>query len=325
MSTFAQSTWGPILVGTFINILLFGVTVAQLYMYHQSYTRDKFWLRCFIGILFVADTINTVFDMQLVYDALINHFSDESYLEVATWVFRTDPAGVIGMAVQLFFAWRVKVLTNSIWATILVGFCAFVSCCAGVATAIAVGIVPRFVEFQTFKPAVIIWLALSALCDCLITLILVSYLRKQKSAFVVTDGIVDRIIRLTVQTGLITSIVAVAALIAFLASPNGLHLVFNMPLAKLYTNSLLSSLNARTGWAYNSSSQPDHQANTLHGQSSKGARRRQDVLTFEGTTTAPEVFVNVEQHEMSDSIVGANKRGSGDYTFDVTTDSKAYP
>ncbi len=37
--------------------------------------------------------------------------------------------------------------------------------------------------------------------------------------------------------------------------PTGLHLIFNLPLSKLYTNSLMSSLNSRTGWQYSESSQ----------------------------------------------------------------------
>ena len=32
--------------------------------------------------------------------------------------------------------------------------------------------------------------------------------------------------------------------------PTGLHLIFNLPLSKLYTNSLMSSLNSRAGWKY---------------------------------------------------------------------------
>lgn len=76
----------------------------------------------------------------------------------------------------------------------------------------------------------------------------------------------------TVQTGMITAICAVIDLIAFLASvslvlfrveallayspmlqPSGLHLVFNLPLSKLYANSLMSSLNSRAGWKYGNS------------------------------------------------------------------------
>ena len=77
----------------------------------------------------------------------------------------------------------------------------------------------------------------------------------------------------TVQTGLITALCAIIDLVLFLVSvsprvhlppasrvdrplppllspqPTGLHLIFNLPLAKLYTNSLLSSLNSRALWS----------------------------------------------------------------------------
>lgn len=70
---------------------------------------------------------------------------------------------------------------------------------------------------------------------------------------------------------MITALCAIVDLIAFLASvscrlstklechlpiftqPGGIHLVFNLPLAKLYTNSLMSSLNSRAGWKYGNS------------------------------------------------------------------------
>lgn len=78
---------------------------------------------------------------------------------------------------------------------------------------------------------------------------------------------------------MVTALCALADLIAFLATvgvllsliqsllahltlsqPSGLHLVFNLPLAKLYANSLMSSLNSRAGWKYGNSV-----GNALHG------------------------------------------------------------
>ncbi|KAJ6488054.1 hypothetical protein C8R45DRAFT_264917 [Mycena sanguinolenta] len=70
--------------------------------------------------------------------------------------------------------------------------------------------------------------------------------------------LVDRIIRITLQTGLTTAVCAIADLILFLADPVGLHLAFNFPLCKLYTNSLFSSLNARNSqgkWGQRADSQ----------------------------------------------------------------------
>ena len=51
---------------------------------------------------------------------------------------------------------------------------------------------------------------------------------------------------MTISNGLLVSVVAILNLITFLALPSsGLYLVFNFPLAKLYTNSLMSTLNSR--------------------------------------------------------------------------------
>jgi len=82
-------------------------------------------------------------------------------------------------------------------------------------------------------------------CDIIITGSLTWYLQRNKSGIKGTDDIVTRIIRLTVQTGMITTLWAILDLIVYLTEANSLHLLFNLPLAKIYTNSLMSNLNAR--------------------------------------------------------------------------------
>ncbi|THH18235.1 hypothetical protein EW146_g2704 [Bondarzewia mesenterica] len=310
----ARPIYGPTLVGIYFNILLYGITILQSYLYYANFTRDKRWIKVFIVVLVLADTVNTAFDMAFIYDALIDHWANSEYIQTASWIFRTDPAmtAVIAMMVQLFFAWRVKVLTSNWYATIAIAAFSFVQFAGGLSTSILIGKFPKFLDFQNFKPAVIIWLAGSAVCDCLITFILVLYLRRYKTGFNSTDDIVDRIIRLTVQTGLITSVVAVIDLCLYLTNPTGLHLAFNMPLSKLYTNSLLSSLNARNGWAFNSSSDPSPSTND------RRSKRHPDVITLGTSSVRPEVYVNVESHEMTDSprLDRDMKHADSDHTFE---------
>ncbi|KAH0586220.1 hypothetical protein H2248_007476 [Termitomyces sp. 'cryptogamus'] len=136
----------------------------------------------------------------------------------------------------------------------------------GIATAVAISIVPRFVEFQRFKVIVIICilgLVCSSFADIVITATLVSYLvflreqilarcivlmfdqTKRRTGFSQTDTYIDRVIRC-----FITAIWAFVDLMVYLLNPTGLHLLFNFPLSKLYTNSLMSSLNARSFWQH---------------------------------------------------------------------------
>jgi len=240
-----------------------------------------------------------VFDMVFEYNILINHNGDINALQNSTWTFAADPmlTSIIGCLVQLFFGWRVKLLTGSRLAACSIWFFAILQFLGGIATGIAVLIIPAFERFQVFQEAVIVWLVGSAMSDVLITLMLVWYLRKHRTGFAFTDDVVDRIIRLTVQTGMITAVVACIDLILFLVSPKAYHLVFNFMLAKLYTNSLLSSLNARRGWAFSASQ-------TQQSVERPGRARPGDVINLSQMSTQgarPQVFVAVESHRVTDT------------------------
>ncbi|KAH6909976.1 hypothetical protein BKA70DRAFT_1057668, partial [Coprinopsis sp. MPI-PUGE-AT-0042] len=244
---------GYMLTGVIINVTLLGVMIAQCYIYYTTYKRDRAWIKLFAAFLFLADVANSVVIYAYIYRVLVLGFGDFENLFVADWVFAAGPATttIIGLSVQLFFAWRIRILTQQWWRVswILVGVvCAtsVTSAVAGLVTSWNVSRYPRFDQFQKTRNVVSTWLASSAACDALITASLVTALKTHKTGSRRSDFIVDRIIRLTVQTGMITMIVAVIDMILFLVSLTcSRHLVFLYTLSKLYTNSLLSSLNAR--------------------------------------------------------------------------------
>ncbi|KAL1720274.1 hypothetical protein EV715DRAFT_164864, partial [Schizophyllum commune] len=207
----AQLAHGPMLIGLVFNVLLYGIMITQLYLYVTTYKRDPLWIKIYVAVLFVADTFNTVCLMVYMYDALVNHFGDTPFLDTANWVFAT----------------------------------AFIGAAGGLSTSIAIHFVSHFSEFQKFEIAVIFWLVAAAVGDVFITVALTKYLREHYTGYRATDDRIDGIIRLTVQTGMITAVWAIIDLGVYLGDPSGTHLIFNLPLSKLYSNTLLSSLNAR--------------------------------------------------------------------------------
>ncbi|KAK0222381.1 hypothetical protein IW262DRAFT_1380178 [Armillaria fumosa] len=274
----ATDTLGPLLLGLMFNLLLLGMIFVQYYMYLIKYQRrDKLWIRIFVYFLLLVNVGGTILYMVDMYMALILNFGSAAR---STWY--SALTAIMAGAVQLFFAWRVKVLTSSWISASSVCFTALVAVAGGIATAAEANAQKAVSDFQTFKITVIIWLVSSCVCDFLIT----AALRSHKTGFEQSDELMDRIIRLTVQTGLITSICAMLDLITFLAiaSPN-VHIIFTGMLGKLYTNALMSSLNARSGWSYSTSSK------TLD-----TSRKKDDVVRL--TTANTEVFVQVERHEM---------------------------
>ncbi|KAJ7598857.1 hypothetical protein C8J56DRAFT_881429 [Mycena floridula] len=260
--------------------------------------RDKIWLKSLVGGRLLLNWAHSIFLVEYLYTSLINRFvsqifkGDDAYLATANWVFATggfwrvwptkfsfisaDPplTGIIVCTVQLFFAWRMKVdvLTGKVWMVSIVAITAIAGMVDSGKCGRLVGR-PNYSGFACYRHV-----GLAS--------------RKHKTGFEGSDELVDRIIRFTIQTGLIVSVFSLLDLVAFLVTPSGLH---DLALSKVATKTLLSSLNSRRGWRYDSSrSRPTTEA------VSTGVRKTpRGVMRMK---TQPEISVQVESHEMQDRI-----------------------
>jgi len=151
---------------------------------------------------------------------------------------------------------------------------------------------PAYAQLQRFEVIVIIWLAFAALADVAIATILVLYLKRHRTGFTQTDHVINRIIRLTVQTGLVTTVFTVTDLILFVSLPTGLHLIFNLALSKLYSNSLMSSLNSRAAW------QPEGGSSerTLESLQANKSQRH-------SANPGGHIYVDVETYQLRDVVI----------------------
>ncbi|KAF5345514.1 hypothetical protein D9758_012036 [Tetrapyrgos nigripes] len=223
----AEIAHGPMYIGFLFNVLLHGIMITQIYLYYSHFKKDQPWMKIFVAGLFIADSLNTVFDAVYLYDSLVKHFDDVSYLGRATWVFATDPAltGIIAGLVQLFFAWRVKVLSNNLWLVGLVVVCSLAGTVGGIITSFEVGITPEFVNFlvrHSLARGGVLW-RLDHHHNVGLEF------RAHKTGFQASDELIDRIIRLTMQTGLLTALVACLDLLFFLTDPTGTQVSLPAP------------------------------------------------------------------------------------------------
>ncbi|EGO02874.1 hypothetical protein SERLA73DRAFT_48048, partial [Serpula lacrymans var. lacrymans S7.3] len=172
--------------------------------------------------------------------------------------------GLVALAVQTFFAWRIKVLTGNQILSYLVSILSVIQFLASIGTMIGGIHVKYFVDLDKVKSMSLIWLFGSVVTDAIITVTLVCHLasiivfyhiqfnndtqRQSRTGFPSTDHVIACVIRLTVQTGLLTTTCALGVVMSYLIAVSQLHLSFGLPLSKLYTTTLVSSLNARNVW-----------------------------------------------------------------------------
>ncbi|GJE91848.1 hypothetical protein PsYK624_079990 [Phanerochaete sordida] len=209
---------------------------------------NRLWLKIYVFVLIFANTLNNAFNMAWIYGVLVNDFGNFESLTRANWLQASQHAfcGIISMMVQLFYARRIWILVRS---RLLVAVIVGTSCVSGLAaigSAIAVGMRPAFSELQSFESIGLIWLISCSVCDISIAAILSIFLSRQKTGFTRTDTVLKLVIRSTVSNGVLTASFTIGHMISWLSTPLGIHFIFNYGVVKLYTNSVIASLNSRS-------------------------------------------------------------------------------
>ncbi|KAL0573853.1 hypothetical protein V5O48_008094 [Marasmius crinis-equi] len=264
MTSSLQLVFGPMLIGVFLNVTLWGIMAVQTMVYYQAY-KNLGSNRCMFSqgycdsqilYLVTAETLNSALDMAMMYELLVAQFGSQEAttffpkllaagMPVSTTVDQDnafdflvcplDPilTVLISTPIQVFIAYRIRVISQG----------------GGLWTASMVIFVRVFARKPELHTPALTWLLASAIADVTITASLYWSLNQRKTGFKHTDDSINRILRLTVQTGLITAIVALLDVICFLALPHTtINFIWDFALSKLYTNALMSTLNARAGW-----------------------------------------------------------------------------
>ncbi|KAJ6465289.1 hypothetical protein C8R45DRAFT_1173698 [Mycena sanguinolenta] len=270
-----QLPYGPILIGVFFNMILYGVLLMQTLTYYQVYQRDPKWMRLLIAFLFFVETANTSLDMAMMYQPLILEYGQEPVFFPI--VFMTEPLCVVlvSMPIQLLYAWRIHRLTNSLWIPAIISVLAIASfgtgilfvlygdtnklrmtTAGGVWTATTIQILRQFAKKPLLHNSALLWFLAACAADILITVSLVMTLSQNKTGFSATSSVLDRIIRSIFSLDISLSSdqlfysqhYAVSKYLLdylFVDISTDVDLVWDLSLSKLYCNCLMSTLNAR--------------------------------------------------------------------------------
>jgi hypothetical protein len=153
----------------------------------------------------------------------------------------------ISTPVQWFFAGRIYKITKSYLIPGIVVALSLASSAGGFITGIKIAVLKLFIKKPELHWSALLWFLTSCVADLLITGTLVRSLSQRKTGVGATDTMIDKLIRLTVKTGMITAICAIGDVAFFMALPHtGVNFLWDLTLSKLYTNCLMSNLNARS-------------------------------------------------------------------------------
>ncbi|TBU39890.1 hypothetical protein BD309DRAFT_1021813 [Dichomitus squalens] len=102
-----DSTYGAVLIGTFLGLILYGLTVHQTFTYFRVYTRDSFLLKFMIFCLALLDAGNAIVTMHACYHYLVTNYFNPLALSASVWSVRV--LTVLMVSVSLFSRYELTI------------------------------------------------------------------------------------------------------------------------------------------------------------------------------------------------------------------------
>ncbi|KAJ6537827.1 hypothetical protein B0H19DRAFT_961969, partial [Mycena capillaripes] len=232
---------------------LFGGLTVQVYFYYQAFPKDRLPTKLLVYTAYTIELLAIILQTHDVFETFGYGFGNFSALTTIKlgWLDIPVLSGLVALIGQSFYAYRVHVLSNS-W--FIPGVIMIVSLTSSVAALLA-GIFSFAlctdceVESGTDLDVYVsqIWCGASALSDILIAICMTYYLSKRVTGFRQTRALISKLIRLTLETGSLTALLAVTNLIVFLAFPGrSYYIIPTVLMARLYAICILVVLNSRS-------------------------------------------------------------------------------
>ncbi|KAJ6530366.1 hypothetical protein DFH09DRAFT_1184200 [Mycena vulgaris] len=241
---------GPILIGASLNTFLYGICASQFTTYYLSPRRreDSRATRYLVAYELVIDTFHSVASIYFLWLYMVDNFLNAAYLQAAPWPLTAVPllTAMSACPIQAFLTRRVYQLSNSRYISALLLLLTFANAGLATTTSVLAFRVDTFDDGSRLKPVADAWLGLSVVNDLAITIFLVFYLNKSRTGLSKTDTVISRLIRSTIESAAFATFFAIMILITFTTlSTTGFHLLFSIPMGRIYTSTLLSTLNRR--------------------------------------------------------------------------------
>ncbi|KAI0636150.1 hypothetical protein C8Q77DRAFT_1155857 [Trametes polyzona] len=248
----AEPVIGGLLIELCFAFILYGITTLQTFIYFQKYTEDRLSLKLLVATVWILESIHTGFCMQFIYGYLIAGFADYENFLTINWGIGITVLCSAGIALCVQGYWRVWIVSGKsiIW-TVTIGFFALLRVAFGIASAVLSYVYPQWLVFRETKSSLITisgGLGSAALVDMLVAITLSYYLKRGRHNWhKESNNMVNQILLYAVNTGAITGTASLLCVVLFAVKKSSLvFLGLVMVQAKLYANSLLGSLNARS-------------------------------------------------------------------------------
>jgi len=267
----------PMLLGHLLNWTLFGILSIQVYIYYVAFPRDNIKLKVVVGLRMYLKYSSSFCPHAMSFESLPLGWGNPVELGPVGFYWLSLPimTALLSSVCQVFYAWKIYALSGTYWVAGNICLLSIIQLSVAIWDGLTIRTFGSILDIPTgvglkFSLA---WVASSVLCDLAITCSMFYYLWQAKKSTTIqrTTSLITRLIRLTVETGLIVTTISLVTSILFVTSPKtGFYAVPLLVLSKTYSNCLLAVLNSRSRIA---GGRDDTNAIAMHDVSSTHAAR----------------------------------------------------
>ncbi|KAJ7812011.1 hypothetical protein B0H14DRAFT_1463542 [Mycena olivaceomarginata] len=245
-----HATLGETQIALVIATWLFGVLTLQTFNYYSAFPKDGKFLKGLVGSIWFLELGQTIACWHSMYMVTVTYYGQPEHIlsPPLSMEFSILFHALIAISVQTFFLYRVWVLSSQWFIPIF--------CCVLNLVRLAFNIV-LFADLAKYRAysrltkelkwEVIVAGTTSPVVDIIIMVSLVYYLWDMRNTqFKQTTHIVNTIVVWTLERTLLTTATGVMQVVLYLARHDLSWLVFFLIQGKLFSNSMLASLNGRT-------------------------------------------------------------------------------
>ncbi|KAF9003863.1 hypothetical protein BDQ17DRAFT_1355051 [Cyathus striatus] len=247
MASDLSSTHGAFLVSFFFKSVLYGCGMLQAYLYFHWYPKDHWGVKAMVASLITLETLQAAYVFALTYRNFVENFGNPEALFVISWLASISilTGFLSAFVVQIYFAFVIYMVDNKkkIAALTTVAL-ALMQIATGIAE-VTVTQQSAHDSFWKVIPETLITLqgSSTALCDIVITILLVRTLDKKKRKIKSTNSMLNTLIFYTINRGILLSLFAILSLILFWSTPGTLYyFIAFLPSGNLYMNTALATL-----------------------------------------------------------------------------------
>ncbi|KAK7018319.1 hypothetical protein R3P38DRAFT_1297353 [Favolaschia claudopus] len=240
-----DKTLGALLVGTLVSYTLFGLASSQAYTYFGRFPDDSRRMKAMVGAVWLAEFVHTICIAISIYTMVITNYGHPG-LPVrlpSSLITSTVIGSTVAYFVQSFFAYRIYALSRSLWIPCICWTLSLFRLIPPNVVMLAYGIHQPIPEFLSDWGWLFdsVW-AVSSANDILIAASMsVLLYRRRTEGLKHTAAVMDKMIKWTIETGVVTSITSIVMMAAFLSMRNNfIWMAIFIVIPRLFSNSLFA-------------------------------------------------------------------------------------